>query len=217
MRVLGIPASIFSVMVLMFLSISCGSNVSPSASVDRSIEENTALPETGLPEEQVLRMTASWAMGYSSIGDLAGAADVIALGSMGGIPQTADINVNSQDQGIPLSGYSFEVEQVLKGPISAGSFITIVQTGGKIGATVFEFTDDPLFIAGQAYLLFLRRVADGSFGVLGGPAGRFVVTDDLVSSLSSVYPNRNISDLSIDQADLTTFSDEVRTTLAEQQ
>ena len=105
----------------------------------------------------------------------------------------------------------------MKGPISAGSSITIIQTGGKNSDKVFEFTDDPLFIVGQAYVLFLRRAPDGSFGVLGGPAGRFVVNDGVVSSLSSVYPNRNISDLSIDQADLTTFSDEVRNTLAVQQ
>ncbi|MGE5596168.1 MAG: hypothetical protein ACM3S1_09055 [Hyphomicrobiales bacterium] len=57
--------------------------------------------------------------------------------------------------------------------------------------------DDPLFEAGAQYLLFLDLRPGDLYVVLGGPQGRFVVTNGQVSSLSAVYPDRNIGDLKL--------------------
>ena len=48
------------------------------------------------------------------------------------------------------------------------------------------------------------------FFVLGGPQGGFVVRDSVVSSLSAVYPERNIFDLGIRDVPLRAFVEQIR-------
>ena len=65
------------------------------------------------------------------------------------------------------------------------------------GNDAFEIRDDPLMRVGDAYYLFLSRRLD-AYVVLGGPDGRFVVTEGVVSSLSARYPERGIDDVGIE-------------------
>ena len=153
----------------------------------------------------------SWAMGYGDIPSLTADADLVALGKITGCP-----SVGSEEVGAPpvtstlyTTYFSFEIESV---PYGAASQPTVVipQTGGIVGGKTAEIMDDPLMQTGDRYVLFLREARSGLYVVLGGPPGRFVVRDELVSSLSAIYPERNIFDQRIKDMPLGEFVEQVR-------
>ena len=155
-------------------------------------------------------LLVSWAMGYGDIPSLTGDADLVALGKITGCP-----SVVSEEVGAPpvtstlyTSYFSFEIESVLHGATSQ-STIVVVQMGGIVGGKTVEVFDDPLMQPGDRYVLFLREATAGRYAILGLGA-RFVVQDERVSSLSSVYPDRGLSDTGIRDVALGAFLEQVR-------
>jgi hypothetical protein len=99
-----------------------------------------------------------------------------------------------------FTDFTVDVTTSLKGDLVPGSSIVVEQTGGydATAKQTFEIEDDPLFEVGSQYLLFLQYDgANNRYHVVGGPQGRLVVAGAKVSSLSTIYPDRNIGDLDI--------------------
>lgn len=87
--------------------------------------------------------------------------------------------------------YVMSVKIVLKGTVNTE--LTVRQVGGVLGDVRQEVVDDPLMTVGDQVVLFLRLDPTlGHYGVLSGPAGRFVVKNQLVYSLNVLSPTKPI-------------------------
>lgn len=125
-------------------------------------------------------IAASWAVGYHDLASLKKASDVAVAGSIAGIAgQTA----NGQ---IPFTDFTFAIQQVIYDPhqMATGKTLLIHQTGGIVNGQTVSISDDPLFKVGEHDVLFLHQYSPGHFFVEGGPSGRFVVRNGLVSPIS---------------------------------
>jgi hypothetical protein len=138
------------------------------------------------PKPATVLIHPSWAMGYDSASALAADADVVLVGTPVAV---ASEGPDAETPETAATRFSLDVSRVLKG--SAAKQIIVKQTGGRIGDVTQVVPDDPTFVIGQRYVLFLRRVSSGpyvgDYFVLGGPAGRFRVADDgAVTAIGSV-------------------------------
>jgi hypothetical protein len=125
-----------------------------------------------------------WAYGYSNLKEMKNAADRVVEG----------VVMGSSTSGceIPVTHYAVKARLMIKGIISS-SLIQVAQTGGMIGTSKQEVRDDPLMQTGDRVILFLHLDPQtGIYGILGGPQGRLVVRNQLVYSLNTLYPDRNI-------------------------
>lgn len=181
-------------LIVMAALVGCTSSPSESKSKSEKPPEDTVLLE------------ASWATGYADLASLMADADVVVIGS---VDRLLGTNTDARTAGsvtstLIFSDYAFSVERVLKGAVSTPT-ITIHQTGGTSNGKTQEVIDDPIFVVDERYVLFLREFSAGNYFVIGGPSGRFIVRNDQVSSLSNIYPDRNISDLGLDKVRLEDF------------
>jgi hypothetical protein len=146
--------------------------------------------------------SASWALGYDTIPDLAKASDLVVVGTVGNHDQFAADKLLFTD-------FTVNVVSVVKGDV--GPSIVVMQTGGiDSQGRLHEIDDDPMFADGATYLLFLRKDPNSAkYYVAGGPDGRFLVEAGQIRSLSAVYPERNIVDTGIDKIALGAASRQV--------
>jgi hypothetical protein len=109
---------------------------------------------------------------------------------------------------LAFTDFEFSIERTLKGK-EAGN-ITIHQTGAS---GEFEIRDDPLFLEGEKYVLFLHKYEEGRYFVTGGPQGRFKILGDKVYSMNYFLPpNTYFPPLELDTnaRDLYTFVEEIK-------
>jgi len=129
-----------------------------------------------------------WAYRYGSIASMRTAADTIIVGQV----LSEESFVNGHACTLIYTKYTVLVRTAMHGAI-AGSVISIVQTGGVLGASRQEARDDPLMSVGNVAVMFLHlNKQTGSYAILSGPEGRFPVTNGLVYSLNVLYPDRPI-------------------------
>jgi hypothetical protein len=62
-------------------------------------------------------------------------------------------------------------------------------TGGKIDNRIVEIADDPLLEPKQEFLVFTRKNDNGTYTILGGPAGRLEHKDGKLTSIDLVNPH----------------------------
>jgi hypothetical protein len=117
----------------------------------------------------------------ASLDDLAGAADVIIIG-------TAKSNISklSPDEKRITLEYEMVAEKVYKGTLREGDVFTVSLPGGQVmfpdGSTAavsvpwFRKMQD-----GKAYLLFLKQEGEHSFTTVEGPHGLFQIPTDMTS------------------------------------
>ena len=131
----------------------------------------------------IVGIAASWAKGYSSLNGLKQDAD---LGVQGHF--TAVVEAATDSSGLAYTDFTFTITQVLWDPHhqipGSTSSITIRQTGGCIGDTLYKVDDDPLFQIGEEAILFLHQFSPGQYYVIGGPSGRFEVRNGLVQPVN---------------------------------
>ena len=116
------------------------------------------------PAPSVFRGKATWAEGYESRDDMFEAADVVVSvrvlnGSM------FDRVVGAYGRGLPVSQAVMQIQETFKG--NANGVIRIEHTRG-LG---LEIEDDPGYVNGDDYLLYLRQVGARTFRVVN-PQGR---------------------------------------------
>lgn len=88
--------------------------------------------------------------------------------------------------GFMVTDVVIRVNQVLWGdPSIAGSSIVVPHLGGTDGKDIYIIEEEPISQAGQAYLLFLERVDNGRYVIVGGNQGRYVIQHDRLQSISS--------------------------------
>lgn len=104
---------------------------------------------------------------------------------------------------LPFTDTTFDVLQVYQG--QAQSKIIVMQTGGELRFTKFEMNGDPLYKAGEEYVLFLVDISHDNIHANGrtlyrtvNPAGRYKISGNNVNSFSedqSASNPKTLSDL----------------------
>ncbi len=124
-------------------------------------------------------MHASWEYAYKDIEELTDSSDLIARVR---ITDGEKIDRN----GITMTEFSANVEDLILG--SGEETVDILMTGGINHNTkqIFEISDDPLMQTDDEFIIFARKNTSGTYTVLGGPQGRFVIDNDLVYPLSHI-------------------------------
>ncbi len=116
----------------------------------------------------VVPIHLSYALAATSVAQLADQAQVVAVGTV------RDVNREFARDGIPFTDFDFTVNTWgSKSP--ATKSIVVRQTGGPLNGYRYEVDDDPLFVVGDSYVLFLREAEQepGIYFVVAGPSGRF--------------------------------------------
>ena len=151
-------------------------------------------------------MPASWADGYPTLAAIKEHAEVIVRGRVTAISGQGEFNNAgtttdpTKAAPAPYTDFTFAVAAIIKGNVTAGD-ITIRQTGGTMADGAIEVVeDDPVLEVGDQDVLFLRQFSPGHFFVMGGPAGRFPISN---GRTVSTMPGTSI--VTPPPADLTQF------------
>ena len=153
------------------------------ASCGQNADAGQAGAQSACKPDHIVGVAASWTKGYSSLKGLKQDAD---LGVQGHFTTVVDTSTDSP--GLVFTDFTFTITKVLWDPHhqipgSTGS-VTIHQTGGCIGNTLYKVDDDPLFQIGEEAILFLHQFSPGQYYVIGGPSGRFEVRKGLVQPVN---------------------------------
>lgn len=129
----------------------------------------------------------SWPVKYANVAELTKSSDIIIVGKV------ADLIRTDVDPSTNLTQSYFDVTVIT--PVEPATFdqknIVVTQTGGMNKNGMLEVDDDPIMKPGDTVVLFLNHgVPSSLYHVVGGPQGRFIVTNDNVSSLDVIYPDR---------------------------
>lgn len=119
--------------------------------------------------KETIYLTASYSYNYVSVEELCEASDLVAAIR---VTDTADFYETIDN--IPMSEYQAAVLDAAQKDFDELD-ISIKMTGGisKSGRRM-EIADDPLMEVGDEYLVFLKENQDGTYRILGGPAGRLI-------------------------------------------
>ena len=126
-----------------------------------------------------------YARGYENLGELAGEADLIVIGTINRtetVPDEATMDKEDPRARMWNTRSVLRVEKSIKGDFT--DEITIIQTGAKGWA---EEPGNPVFEPGERCFLFLRKAEDNIY-YLVHPDGRFGIEDDNVFSMNYVLP-----------------------------
>lgn len=133
--------------------------------------------KTATDKYEKVIMHASWSYGYGSIEEMTKASDIVAIVKIKGAE-------NVLDSGIHFTNYTADVKQLIRG--NDEKEITIHMTGGvdDVTKSVYELSDDPLMQKDDEFLIFARKNQDGTYTILTGSQGRYVVKDNCVYPLN---------------------------------
>lgn len=164
----------------------------------------------GQAEEKLEKvvMRASWIYNYEDVQELTENSDLIAYVSINTME-------SYEENGIIKTKYYAEVLNEIYGEKVRN--IEIIMTGGIVDQTIHEVEDDPLMDAKEAFLIFARKNESGTYTILSGPQGRFVVTDNKVYSLNvaddQVARANQFSNISVNGVDFDLFVSEIQSYL----
>ncbi|GAB4580039.1 MAG: hypothetical protein Fur0022_27780 [Anaerolineales bacterium] len=188
---------IFTLLVVFGLvSIMAGVYLAP-----KFLNRNNSHPS--IANQETVGIVTNWVSSAMTIPELVAEADLIvrakvievadarSLSFVG--PQFSE-NGKADTQGIDTVLFTDSillVEETYKG--SADKQIIVMQTGGKVatesGSSLVEVYDDPLFVEGEEYVLFLVDISSDSTHAQGrnlyrtiNPAGRYIIQENHVFS-----------------------------------
>lgn len=123
---------------------------------------------------------ASWAFYFDNVADLCAYSDVMAIGV---VDRVVEIVPPLTEGGhLYETRWALRVEKVLKGKETRE---LIVNQAGAPDQPGSDIRDDPLFLSGERYLLFLREGTPGIYFSFG-PLGRYLIWDNKVYSMNHV-------------------------------
>ena len=148
-----------------------------AAGIGVGVWHNSAKPYT-FDGYKTVSMNASWSEYYDGIEELckAESLDLIARVKIGdGKPENRS--------GIMMTVFTAEVEDLIYG--DREDSVDIIMTGwvDHDTKTIYEISSDPLMKKGDEYIIFARKNESGTYTVLGGPQGRFLIENDTVYPL----------------------------------
>jgi len=168
-------------MSIALLLVGCSSGASKGVTQHGSTADTTTVARTGYHPAKTVTYGASWAITYNDLKSLKQAAD---LGVIGAITKASAVTTDQSKH--VFTDFVFTVKTTLLDPGRrlSGASIIVHQTGGVVGSTLYQMEDDPLFEIGEQAVLFLHEYSPGHYFVVGGPSGRFVVQNGVVSPIN---------------------------------
>jgi hypothetical protein len=175
-----------------------------------NIERNPLLStlKTGTWDEEdventVLHYYIEW-LSIESFSDLYKQADVVV--KCKGINKTVECSPRENTFAPNIeSKITLDVYKTYKGT-SVGK-ITVVQRGGVYNGLQYELHGDVALDIGQTMILYLNKHEDGTYSIVGGPQGMYLVNDGKIYSVGEI--NKEVSGLtkqfSLDGIELSTF------------
>lgn len=122
----------------------------------------------------------SWAFYFDNVADLCAYSDVVAIGV---VDRVVEIVPPLTEGGhLYQTRWALRVEKVLKGKETRK---LIVNQSGAPDQPGSDVRDDPLFLSGERYLLFLREGTPGVYFSFG-PLGRYLIWDNRVYSMNHI-------------------------------
>ena len=148
-----------------------------AAVIGVGVWHNSAKPYT-FDGYKTASMNASWSEYYDGIEELckAESLDLIARVKIGdGKPENRS--------GIMMTVFTAEVEDLIYG--DREDSVDIIMTGwvDHDTKTIYEISSDPLMKKGDEFIVFAQKNESGTYTVLGGPQGRFLIENDTVYPL----------------------------------
>jgi hypothetical protein len=124
---------------------------------------------------------------------------------------------NHPEARVPITYFRVKVQQAIHGLIAAESTVEVPQTGGTLanGRTT-QAENDPLMTVGETAVFFLfhfvdeEQAPDGAWGILGGPEGRFIVSQGANPTVTQLNP---FFDLGVNGEPLAEFVEQIRAAL----
>ncbi|GMQ82530.1 MAG: hypothetical protein BMS9Abin05_1984 [Rhodothermia bacterium] len=86
----------------------------------------------------------------------------------------------TQDKRYIMTDVTIQVDGAMKGSALSETVVTI--PGGRVGSTLYEVSDMPVFVEGEEVVVFVWEYPSGTRTVTGGMKGKLTVVDDPVSS-----------------------------------
>lgn len=155
---------------------------------------------TSKEDPEIVEFTGSLAYGYADLNELVKDSDLIAYVKTGKVVKVLD------DQAIPIT----DVELTVTKPIhntKKGEKIIVQFAGGTFKdeadrLTRWEIEGDLVPKKGEEFLVFAKQGEPGVYGIVGGPQGRYVLQDGIVSSMGgyeNIISRKGISSDKIDK------------------
>ena len=147
-----------------------------AAVIGVGVWHNGAKPDT-FDGYKTIATDASWSYSYDGIEELCKAESLALIARV----KIGD-GIQENRYGLNMTVFTANVEDLIYG--SCEDNVDIIMTGwvDHDTKTIHEISDDPLMKKGDEYIIFARKNESGTYTVLGGPQGRFVIDSD------NVYP-----------------------------
>lgn len=196
-----LPMLLFPVLLLMML-FSVANN-------QAKLTEDQAGNQTVSDKSIVL--AAHWAKHFTDLPSMARDSDAVIQGTvLRAMPVRffADQDIRS-DQfigGIVFTDHVVRVDKVIKGNLSEGQEIILVQTGGNYNGRTMQLEDDPLFERGEQAILFLKDISGDQvhapdsqkFIVNGTPQARLKLVEGRITPMTDDAFSQQFSGLPAD-------------------
>ena len=149
----------------------------PTAPAQEAPQKESVSPQPQPPLRTGGSGQSSYAFGFDNLSELTAFSDMIAA-----VVVDRAVSVEQQYKILYSTQWALRVEKVLKGP-PLGQ-LSLSQMGSPV-VPGSDPSDDPLFLPGERYMLFLREYAPGKYGTFG-PWGRYLIWDDKVYSMNHI-------------------------------
>jgi hypothetical protein len=120
---------------------------------------------------------------YSNIRDMSTDSQVIVIGTIKKVLES----IEKPDEHMYMTNFVFRIETIFKGEIPDE---IIVSQHGTHDTPWYVVKDDPLFKAGEKYLLFLNKNYLGTYYYYG-PCARYKIDNDKIISMNYILPDKD--------------------------
>ena len=144
---------------------------------------------------------SSLVVGFTTLEEIVANSDAIVIAD---VDRCVKVHSHPKAKEIRLTDIEVTIGKSIMGDLRPGATVSVqLVTSG-------EDAEDHVMLAGERYVLFLTfNQITSSYVPVGGPQGRFVIVDDLVYSLDSIYPNLGYINVKVDGQPLDDFLSEI--------
>lgn len=194
--------------IARIVAIAAAGAVIATISLAYAMDQNNRYGEVPCCEEDNTpssdNSASSLVVGFTALEEIVANSDAIVIAD---VDRCAKVHSHPKAKEIRLTDIEVTIEKSITGNLRSSETVSVqLVTSG-------EDAEDHLMQAGERYVLFLTfNQITSSYVPVGGPQGRFVIVDDLVYSLDSIYPNLGYINVKVDGQPLDDFLSEVEST-----
>ena len=190
---------------LKIMALAAAGAIVAAASLAYAMDQNSRYGEVPCPAagSATSGNTASAAtVGFTKLEEIVANSDAIIIADA---DRCVKVHSHPKDKEIRLTDIEVTTEEVIMGDLQVGRPVTVQLVTSGEGA------EDHPMQAGERYILFLTfNPITSSYVPVGGPQGRFFISDDHVYSLDSKYPDLAYINVKMDGEPLDGFVSQIR-------